>query len=157
MLDEPTSSLDVSVQAVILHLLADLRARLGMSYLFVSHDLSVVRLLSDRVLVMYLGRIIESGRVDEVFDRPAHPYTRALVSAAPVLDPGARRPRLRLRGEPRSPIDPSPSVCRFYGRCPDGFARCEREMPVLRSFGTGRHQVACHLPEGDRLERSLGR
>jgi oligopeptide/dipeptide ABC transporter ATP-binding protein len=157
ILDEPTSALDVSVQAVILHLLAELRARLGMSYLFVSHDLNVVRLFADRVLVMYLGKIVEQGPVDEIFDRPGHPYTRALVSAAPVLDPGARKPRLRLRGEPRSPIDPSPSVCRFYGRCPDGFDRCGREMPVLRSFGSGRHQAACHLLEGACLERSVGR
>ena len=157
ILDEPTSALDVSVQAVILHLLGDLRERLAMSYLFVSHDLNLVRLFADRVLVMYLGKIIEHGPVDEIFDRPQHPYTRALVSAAPVLDPGARKPRLRLRGEPQSPIDPSPDVCRFYGRCPDGFERCAREMPVLRSFGNGRHQAACHLLEGERLERSVGR
>jgi len=157
ILDEPTSALDVSVQAVILHLLAELRERLGMSYLFVSHDLNVVRLFADRVLVMYLGKIVEQGPSDEIFDRSRHPYTRALVSAAPVLDPGARKPRLRLQGEPRSPIDPSPSVCRFYGRCPDGFDRCEREMPVLRSSGNGRHQAACHLLEGEHLERSLGR
>jgi oligopeptide/dipeptide ABC transporter ATP-binding protein len=154
VLDEPTSSLDVSVQAVILHLLADLRARLGMSYLFVSHDLGVVRLLSDRVLVMYLGRIIESGRVDEVFDSPAHPYTRALVSAAPVLEPGARRPRLRLSGEVRSPIDPPPDVCRFYGRCPEGYDRCGREAPNLRAVDGGDHAAACHLIGGAVLESS---
>ena len=106
-----------------------------MSYLFVSHDLNIVRLLSDRVLVMYLGQIVEQGPVDAVFDRPRHPYTRALVSAAPVLDRGARRPRIRLSGEPRSPIDPVPTVCRFYGRCPEGFDRCRHEAPVLRSLG----------------------
>jgi peptide/nickel transport system ATP-binding protein len=147
ILDEPTSALDVSVQAVILHLLADLRRRLGMTYLFVSHDLNLVRLLSDRVLVMYLGRLVETGPVDAVFERPRHPYTRALISAIPALDSGTRRPRIRLAGEPRSPIDPLPTVCRFHGRCPDGFDRCEREMPSLRRVGED-HLAACHLVEG---------
>jgi oligopeptide/dipeptide ABC transporter ATP-binding protein len=151
VLDEPTSALDVSVQAVILHLLATLRERLGMSYLFVSHDLNVVRMLTDRVLVMYLGRVVERGAAESVFDRPAHPYTQALLSAVPAGDRRRRRgirPRIRLTGEPQSPIDPSPSVCRFFGRCPDGFDRCEREMPVLRSTGhTSDHEAACHLIE----------
>jgi oligopeptide/dipeptide ABC transporter ATP-binding protein len=145
VLDEPTSALDVSVQAVILHLLADLRRRLGMTYLFVSHDLNLIRLLSDRVLVMYLGRIVEAGPVDAIFTRPRHPYTRALVSAIPVLEPDGRRARIRLEGEPRSSIDPSPTVCRFHGRCPEGFDRCTQEMPQLRPASPG-HTVACHLP-----------
>jgi len=144
ILDEPTSALDVSVQAVILRLLADLRDRLGMAYLFVSHDLNVVRMVTERVLVMYLGRVVEAGPSDAVFDRPAHPYTRALLSAVPVLDVHARRARQRLGGEPRSPIDPSPVVCRFFGRCPEGFDRCGREMPVLAAIEAD-HLAACHL------------
>ncbi|MEK6710054.1 MAG: ABC transporter ATP-binding protein [Nitrospinota bacterium] len=146
VLDEPTSALDVSVQAVILHLLDDLKRRLGMSYLFVSHDLNVVRLLCQRVLVMYLGKIAEMGSTDELFERPAHPYTRALVSAAPAFDARERKTRLRLSGEPMSPIDPDPNVCRFHGRCPKGGERCAREMPHLRPTPGGA-EAACHYPE----------
>jgi len=145
VLDEPTSALDVSVQAVILRVLADLRARLGMSYLFVSHDLNLVRLMTDRVLVMYLGKIVESGSADAVLDRPAHPYTRALMSAVPTFEPGERRQRIRLIGEPTSPIDPSPTACRFYGRCPDGVAHCGEEMPSLRAVSGADQLAACHL------------
>jgi len=146
VLDEPTSALDVSVQVVVLKLLDDLKRRLGMSYLFVTHDLEVVRLVCDRVAVMYLGRMAEVGSVEQIFRRPSHPYTRALLSAVPTGEPGVAPQRITLSGDPRSPIDPDPRVCRFLGRCPQGTDRCATEMPQLRPMAPG-HAAACHLAD----------
>ncbi|MET8336116.1 ABC transporter ATP-binding protein [Streptosporangium canum] len=156
VLDEPVSALDVSIQAGVINLLEDLKVRLGLSYLFVAHDLSVVRHLADRIAVMYLGRIAEVGTVDEVYGRPAHPYTRALLSAIPLPDPDLERSRERilLEGDLPSPADP-PSGCRFRTRCPkrallgaEEARRCAEEEPsVVRLAPAVDHGAACHYPE----------
>jgi peptide/nickel transport system ATP-binding protein len=126
--DEPTSALDVSVQAQILNLLKDLQDRLGLAYLFITHDIAVVAYLAHEVAVMYLGRLVEHGRVDEILDDPRHPYTRALLSAVPVIDPEKRRAVIRLEGDMPSPINP-PSGCYFHPRCPDAVAACPLSYP----------------------------
>jgi oligopeptide/dipeptide ABC transporter ATP-binding protein len=141
--DEPVSSLDVSIQAQILNLLLDLQARFGIAYLFISHDLRVVRHLSDRVAVMYLGRIVELAAAEGLYQNPQHPYTEALLSAVPVPEPGAGRERILLQGDVPSPIDP-PSGCPFHPRCARAVERCVSETPELREVGAG-HFSACHL------------
>ncbi|MCB1384324.1 MAG: ATP-binding cassette domain-containing protein [Nitratireductor sp.] len=145
--DEPVSALDVSIQAQIVNLLRKLREEFGLTFLFISHDLSVVRLISDRILVLYLGRIVEIGSKDAVFDHPAHPYTQALLAAAPVPDPKLARSRkhVALKGDPPSPLNPPPG-CVFSNRCPKVRDACRTAQPELRAARTGQ-QAACILIE----------
>ncbi|MFO7681234.1 MAG: dipeptide ABC transporter ATP-binding protein [Chloroflexota bacterium] len=148
--DEPISALDVSIQAQVVNLLDDLKAELGLTYLFIAHDLSMVRYISDRVAVMYLGRIVEMGERDEVYDHPLHPYTQALLSAIPIPDPDveATRKRIILEGDVPSPVNP-PAGCRFNPRCAYATDICRQEDPEFRNLGTveRQHMVACHHAE----------
>lgn len=144
VLDEPVSALDVSVRAQVLNLLADLQQEFALAYVFVSHDLSVVRHIADEVMVMYLGGVAEHATKDALFADPRHPYTRALLSATPMADPGRKKERIVLTGELPSPFDP-PSGCVFHPRCPLAFDRCKVEKPEVR--GENGHLAACHLAE----------
>jgi oligopeptide/dipeptide ABC transporter ATP-binding protein len=160
VMDEPISALDLSIRAQILNLLQELQTTRGLSYLFIAHDLSVVRQLCDRVAVMYLGLIVEQGPSERVFAFPKHPYTQALLAAVPVADPSARRERRLLEGEVPSPVD-IPSGCRFRTRCPLATERCAHEVPLLRDLSNSaanpqrptpnaqRHLVACHFATPD--------
>jgi len=144
VLDEPTSALDVSVQAQVLNLLMELQSSLGLTYIFITHNLNVVFHISDRVAVMYAGKLVELGRTEVLFTEPAHPYSSALLSAVPVADPDAKRERGILQGEVPSPLRP-PSGCRFHPRCWKATERCSQAEPQFREIGP-EHFVACHYP-----------
>jgi len=146
VLDEPTSSVDVSVRSQLLELFQELQKNMGLTYLFVSHDLSIVECISHRVAVMYLGKIVELAETEKIFKEPLHPYTQALITSVPIPDPTKRRMRAALRGEVPSPINP-PKGCRFHPRCPLAMDICRREEPPLKDVG-GFHIVACHAIKG---------
>lgn len=141
--DEPVSALDVSIQSQVLNLLQDLQEEYGLTYLFISHDLSVVEHISDRIGVMYLGALVETAPKDTLYDRPLHPYTQALLSSVPVPDPKQKKERIILKGDLPSPVNP-PTGCRFHTRCPSCMEVCKQITPVYREVEPG-HQVACHL------------
>ncbi|WP_436644477.1 ABC transporter ATP-binding protein [Microbaculum sp. FT89] len=145
--DEPVSALDVSIQAQVVNLLSDLKQELGLSYLFISHNLAIVRHITDRIAVMYLGKIVELAPKAELYRRPQHPYTSALLSAIPVPEPDRPIQPIELHGDIPSPINP-PAGCRFHTRCPLAFDRCRSEEPALQTRRPG-HQVACHLAGSD--------
>ena len=154
VLDEPTSALDVSVQSQILNMLQDLQKEFGLTYLFISHNLIVVRYLSDRVAVMYLGKIVEMSKTEELFDNPKHPYTQALLSAIAVPDPDVKRKnRIILQGDVPTPINP-PKGCRFHTRCRYRMDICDKEEPVFKDIG-GEHFVACHLMDQPREKQPV--
>jgi len=144
ILDEAVSALDKSVEAQVLNLLTELKREFGLTYIFISHDLDVVRYISDRVLVMYLGEVVEVGPVERLWDRPAHPYTRALLAAMPSSDPEWRTTAAPLAGDPPNPIDP-PMACRFHTRCPFAEAVCSTVVPEFATLDSTGHQVACHM------------
>jgi oligopeptide transport system ATP-binding protein len=141
--DEPVSALDVSIQAQVINLLEDLQAKMGLTYLFIAHDLSVVEHISNRVAVMYLGRVVEIAPSRDLYTRPKHPYTEALLSAVPIPDPKAKKQRIVLTGDVPNPVN-RPTGCHFHPRCPKATERCKVEEPVLKAVGL-QHQAACHL------------
>ena len=155
ILDESTSALDKSVEAQVLNLLGDLKAELGLTYVFISHDLDVVRFMSDRVMVMYLGKVVEIGDVEAIYADPRHPYTAALLSAMPSTDPDRRTEEAPLAGDPPNPIDPPPG-CRFHTRCPFAEEPCRRAEPGLNPAGD-RRQVACHVNDPSSGHSRAGR